>query len=406
MWLENGRLLAVVGVLPDRTAVVGFDTNNERDPFVIASDFGPVVPGGKIVDVVASPDGMTLAIAAIEPSSGHLNIVLHDVIAPDESSQVASFTGSFESVSVNWLDPHRIAVALRAPNPPSGSQADGNSPGSVAVASPSGLYVIDTRGLGSVERVNLECPLSRLSWNPEGTWAVGTGDSVAAPVFIGLRKRLCTGMRGGPINPLGWSPDGGSILYSIPSHDSSAVMRYDLKGGSTALIAIASSAAAWTSSGDILALGSQTLTWRAAQLPTKPWPAQLAMMVPGLPEVRILSLGIRTTAPLLAQSRIVYAQGTDMAAIDLLTPGPTGPLRRIIGYLQATRIALTLASGPALGPVLMSWSPDGRNLAILDSNLGTSVITVLSPLDELRARPPGAQFTVVGQNPSNSKQTK
>jgi hypothetical protein len=398
LWLRNGSVLAAVGAMGDKTAIIGFATTGARAPFVIATDFGPVVPGGKITDVVASPDGMTLAIAAIEPTSGRLDIILHEVIAPDESNLIASFNGVFDSVSLAWLDPQRIAVGLRSNSnstPP--AQPDIGAPANVENASPSGLFVIDTTGLGSVNRIPIDCPLSRLSWSPNGNWAIGTGDTVAAPVLIRLRPvPACVTMHGGPIDPIGWSPDSASILYSAPSHGSRGVFRHDPVDGSTSPIAISSASAAWTSTGQILALGSQALTWRAAQAANKPWPVQLAMMGPAMPDVEILSLGIRTTAPMLALSTMAYAQATDMAAIDLITPGSTGPIRRIIVYLQPTRTALTIASGPVIGPVLMSWSPDGNNLAMLDSNLGASVITVVSPIGELRAHPSALPFSVVG----------
>jgi len=402
MWLQNGSVLAAVGALGDHTAVIGIDTTGARPPFVIATDFGTVVPGAKIADVVASPDGMTLAIAAIEPTSGRLNIILHEVIAPDESNLIASFNGVFDSISVAWLDPHRIAVGLRSSSNSNGSPAPANppeagAPGNVENASPNGLYVIDTTGLGSVKRIAIECALSALSWSPNGNWAIGSGDAVALPVLIRLQNPACVTMHGGPITPIGWSPDSESILYSAPFRGSRGVFRHDPADSSTSPIAISSASAAWTSTGEILALGSQTLTWRATQAVAKLWPVQVALMGPSMPDVEILSLGIKTTAPMLALSTMDYTQATDMAAIDLITPGATGPIRRIIGYLEPTRTALTLASGPVIGPVLMSWSPDGNDLAILDTNMGASVLTVVSPIGELRAHPAAGAFSVVGE---------
>jgi hypothetical protein len=400
VWLENGTMLAAIGTLKDRTAVIGVDLTGKRPPFVIAEDRGPVVPGASIADVVPSPDGMTLALAAVDPATGQLDLILHDVIAPGERERIASFQGKFRIVTISWLDSHRLAVGLQADTSLSHAAAVANpSHSNVEEASPSGIYIIDTTGLGKMTRLNLECPLSPLLWNPQGTRAIGGGDALAPPVLISLEKPSCAAMRAGPIKPLGWSPDGNSFLFAMAGRAGEiAVYRHTITDNSTTLIAIASSSAAWTSTGDILAMGSQTITWRKAENVVKPWPVQMAMMGPDLPAVQIVSLGIRTTVPMLEASRMLYTQATNMAAIDLITPGIPTPIHRIVGFLPATRTGLTLATGPVAAPVLLSWSPDGQKLAILDASPSVSMMTVLAPMDELRKRPIHQTFSVVGTN--------
>ncbi|GEM_PF-418142 len=388
IWLQNGAQIAVVGAKAGRAFVVKFDAATLGNPQIIASDFGPGAPGGSIVDVEASPDGMTLAIAVAEPANNQLEIVLHDVVAQGDGSRIAAFPGQFDSVSMSWLDGHTIALALRA----SGAQP-APAPGAQPVAQSSandGLFMIETAGLGAVKQMKLKCPLSHLTWSRDGRFAIGGGDPGTPPVLVDRARDFCAVLRSKePITVLAWSPHNDGFLYSMPAANTVATFRYDLATGKSALIAISSSAAAFMASGQVFALGNQDLTWRrVAEAPNAPVLSEFATFTPEAGEVRIVPLGIRTIPAMLAESRMVYTTTTDSAAVDVISPGRPDPLREVIAYLLPPSTAFLMASGPARGSVLMSWSPDGKNLAMLDGDQKSSVLTIFSPAAELMAPPP------------------
>ncbi|HUY19716.1 MAG TPA: hypothetical protein VMV15_10860 [Candidatus Binataceae bacterium] len=393
IWLQNGSQIALVGTKSDRTFVVVFDSATLKNPRIVATDFGPATPGGSIVDVAASPDGLTLAIAVAAPVDNQLDLVLHDAIAPGEGSRIASFPGQFDAVSISWLDSHTVAVALRARAMPA-AQA-GTLPAGAPAEKPAperggGLFIVDTTGLGAVKQLPIKCPLSHLTWSPNSRFAISNGDPQTPPVLIDRSKNFCAVLHSKePIRVLGWSPGSDSFLYATPVARTIGTFRYELATGTSALIAVASSAAAFTSTGEALALGNQDLSWqRVAKAPEAPVLSELATFRPQLAEVRIVPLGIRTIPALLAESQLVYTTVTDSAAIDILAPGRPAPLRELIAYLLPPRTAFLLASGPARGNVLMSWSPDGKEVAVLDGDAKTAVLTIFSPAAELLSPPP------------------
>jgi len=396
IWLQNGAQIVLVGTKSDRTFVVAFDSATLSNPRIIASDFGPATPGGSIVGVAASPDGMTLATAVAEPANNQLEVVLHDILTNGEGSRVASFPGQFDSVSMSWLDNHTIALALRAAAAPVPAPATAAPAGATidrpAPVSPEsgGLFMIETTGLGAVKQVKIKCPLSHLTWSRDGRFAIGDGDPRTPPILIDRPRNFCAVLRSKePITVLAWSPRGDAVLYSMPSGRTIGTFRYDLATGTSSLIAVASSAAAFVGNGDVFALGNQDLSWRRiAQAPEAPVISELATFTPQAGEVRIIPLGIRTVPALLAESRMIYTTVSDSAAIDILAPGSPDPLRELIAYLLPSHVAFLLASGPARGNVLMSWSPDGRNLAVLDGDARSSMLTIFSPAAELLAPPP------------------
>jgi hypothetical protein len=398
IWLQNGAQIAVVGTKSDRTFVVAFESATLDNPRIVASDFGPATPGGKIVEVAASPDGMTLATAVAEPSSNQLDVVLHDILTSGEGSRIASFPGQFDSVSMSWLDNHTIALALRAAgapvSPPAAPTAAGIAaappPLPVAPESTSGLFMIETVGLGAVKQVKINCPLSHLIWSADGRFAIGEGAPGTPPVLIDRPRNFCAELRSRePIKVLAWSPRGDAFLYAMPSGHTIGTFRYDLATGTSSLVAISSQAAAFVGSSDVFALGNQDLSWRRiAQAPNAPVISELATFTPQAGEVRIIPLGIRTLPALLAESRMVFTTVNDSAAIDILAPANPLPLRELIAYLLPSHVAFLLASGPARGNVLMSWSPDGKNLAVLDGDANASMLTIFSPAAELLAPPP------------------
>ncbi len=410
IWLQQGQQIVIVGTRANRTTVLALDSATLKNVRVIASDFGPDTPGGTIAGIAASPDGTNLALAMAEPASGQLGIWLRPLDAQNRSHQIASFPGQFGSISLDWIDSHTIALGMRSVSPPPAAisplamtQPSANA--NPQVSGNGGLFLIDTNGPGATSQIKIDCPLTHLRWSPNGRFAIGAGDPHTPPVLIDRAKNSCTVLRSkDPISVIAWAPHSDSFLYSTAGlHEALGTFRYDLIAGTSALIAVSSAAAAYTSDGEILALGNQDLSWRhLAESPNAPVSTELAMFEPQAPEIRIVPLGIRTLPPLLAVSRMVYALSSDSAAIDLITPGGAGPLRELITYLVAPRTAFLMASGPAHGEALLSWSPDGKELALIDGDGRSSMLTVFSPAAELQALPrsPGPSQPPGAPNPA------
>jgi hypothetical protein len=146
------------------------------------------------------------------------------------------------------------------------------------------------------------------------------------------------------------------------------------------LIAVSSAAAAYASDGTIVAMGNGGLSWkRIARDPQTPAKAEIALLNPQTASVTMNSLGFQTPPALFAQSSMVFTTVSNSAAIDTFVPQPNGLLRELIDYSYPARSAFVLASGTARGPLSMSWSPDGRELAIVDGDASLAMLTVVIP---------------------------
>jgi hypothetical protein len=76
---------------------------------------------------------------------------------------------------------------------------------------------------------------------------------------------------------------------------------------------------------------------------------------------------------------MVFSQISNDAIIDTAIPGATGPVREIIEYSYPARAAFVLAHGAVQGPVAISWSPDGRQIAIADGDATRRTLAVIAP---------------------------
>jgi hypothetical protein len=76
---------------------------------------------------------------------------------------------------------------------------------------------------------------------------------------------------------------------------------------------------------------------------------------------------------------MVLTAASDSAAIDTFVPASHGLLRELIDYSYPSRSAFVVASGHATGPLTMSWSANGRALAIVDGDSSLAKLTVLIP---------------------------
>jgi hypothetical protein len=382
MWLAQDLGIAVAGSLNGKRVVMALSGPNLSHRKTLVRDFSTGTPG-RILAVAASPDGMELATAVAEPNSNRLRLRLLDSISGGKGHSVAAFDGDYRVASLSWLDDETLAIVIHrsAPSIPSDPDVD-------TVDTQGGLYLIGITGLGSVTHLDqIHCRLARLSFSPNRHFAVSQGGNDAAPAVINLQNQSCEEIRvAAPIKILGWAPDSSAFLYAArePNRGTVGTFRYtlatDLASARTIVVAISSAAVAYASDGTIVALGDSALTWkRVAQEAGAAVKVQVALLNPQTGIVTINSLGFHTPPALLAQSTMVLSTTSDNAAIDTFMSVPDGVLRELIDYSYPERSAFVLASGVAGGPLAMSWSPDGRALAVLDGDATLAKVTVLVP---------------------------
>jgi hypothetical protein len=368
IWLQGAKEIALTGTLQGRTEVLGFSGPTYKRVRLVAADGGPGAPHGKIVGLAASPDGLTLAVAEAEP--GRVEIVLRYVISEGGQNSVASFDGNFHAVSLTWLAPNTLAVGLAgdpaAPPPQSG-----------------GLYLIHVLGAVTVEEVKLTCPPSMLVFSPDARFAVGEGDVHTPASLFDSRNGRCQRVTAdGPIRMLGWASGSAAFLYSTPTEDGhgAGVYRYNIADGKTDLIAVSSSAAAYTGEGVVMALGNRELNPQlAASSPDKRVTAQIASFVPRQGHTIVDSLGIPTTPAMMMASTMTYSHGFAELALQLYAEGPAGPTRNIVTFSIIDRKAFVLANGGVNGVAVIGWAPNANHLVIFDGDGTTGVLAVITP---------------------------
>jgi hypothetical protein len=218
-----------------------------------------------------------------------------------------------------------------------------------------------------------------LAFSPNDAFAVVQDGGGASPAIVDVHGETCVRFPSqGPLQLLGWAPDSTAFLYTTP--DQNGVFRFDLMTGRSATIAISSGAAAYASDGTIIALGSQELSWRqAAAEPKSRVKAQVALFDPHQSLKTISWLGFATQPAVLAQSTMVLSPVSNDAIIDTAIPVPTGLIREIIEYSYGARAAFVLAHGAVRGPVAISWSPDGKQIAIVDGDATGCSLVVIKP---------------------------
>jgi hypothetical protein len=386
MWLQHGMEIGVAGEVEGKTVVLGFSGAKLANRRVLAQDFGVAAAAGVIVDLAASPDGTSLATAVSQPQNNRIVVFLRDLMSPSdaEGHALAFVDGSFALVHLTWLDSATLSLALRAPAPNTQPNAEPAAAGGAASDAFDGLYLIDLAKPGPPQRFHQPgCTLSRLSWSPNGRLAVAQGDVQAPAALIDLTAQTCQKLNiATPIKLLGWSPDSTAFIYTAPNVDARSVgiFRYELATGASTLVAVSSSAAAYASDGAIIAVVNRELSWRrVAAQPQAKVKIEIAAFDPKQSEIRINSLGFETSAALLAQGSMEFAPASGDAVIDAYLPAMPVPIRELIEYSYPTQSAFVLARGSAQGPVMISWSPDGHMLAIVDSDAQASTLTLMVP---------------------------
>jgi hypothetical protein len=369
LWLQGGKELALAGTLHGRTEVLGFNSaGGYKKAHLIAADGGPGAPNGKIVGLAASPNGLTLAVAEAMP--GRIEILLRYIISEAGENSVATFDGNFHAVSLTWMAPDTIAVGLA-----------GDSNGSPADAG--GLYLVHVLGAVTVEQMKFACPPSALAFSPDARFAVGEGDERTAVSLFDSRAARCRQvLPAGPIRVLGWAPGSAAFLYSTPGGrgHSAGVFRYTIDSAKSDLIAVSSSAAAYTGSGIVMALGNRDLNPQtAAASPDKRVTAQIASFIPKEGKTIVDTLGIPTTPAMMLASTMVYSHGFAELALQLYAQGAAGPTREIVTFSIVDRKAFVLASGAARGVAVIGWAPGANHLVIFDGDGTTGALAVITP---------------------------
>jgi hypothetical protein len=349
---------------------------------VLAQDFGAAAAAGVIVDIAASPDGTSLATAVSQPQNNRIVVFLRDLTSPSDADghALASVDGSFALVHLTWLDSATLSLALRAP----ARSAEPAAAGGADSDALDGLYLINLAKPGPPLRFHQPgCALSRLSWSQNGRLAVAQGDDQAPAALVDYTAQTCEKLNiATPVKVLGWSPDSTAFIYTALNVDtrSIGIFRYELASRASTLVAVSSSAAAYASDGAIIAVVNRELSWRrVAAQPQAKVKVEIAAFDAKQSEIRINSLGFETRAALLARDSMIFSNASNDAVIDAYLPAGPVPIRELIEYSYPTQSAFVLARGPAQGPVLMSWSPDGHMVAIIDGDARASTLTLLVP---------------------------
>ncbi len=382
MWLNHGRDVGVVGTFHGRTTLVDFGIGNQQ-PRVLIADTSDAV----LADIEPSPDGSAIAVALARSGGRRIEVVRFDVATHKESS-VAEIDRGFESLSMGWPTADKIALAIKEP-PRKAEQAEQPDQDRPKEDHPArsdtafDLYLIPVKTPGKPARVTFNCALSPLAWSSDGSYAVAQGEGAAPPILLDLDRKRCAPLNvPGPIDVLTWAPKGASFIYAGPTPGGSlnSVFQFDIATARALPLAISSSAAAYVSDTLMVALGNHELTrQRVAEQPQATATAEVALMDPSQGSIKISSLGLLTSAEMLASSTMVYSPVSAMAAIELYAPGAIAPLRRIVAFSTKNARETLLATGPAAGLVLMAWSPDGTTLALFHGNAKVSELTLLVP---------------------------
>jgi hypothetical protein len=378
LWLRQGQEIVVIGTLSGRAMVFDLDAAGLRQPRVLAAD--QAGPDRVLADVAASPDASSIAIAVAQPGENRVEAIRYD-LADHRGRSIASLYGPFETINLAW--PDSGTVALAATSKPSKAAGEAAKPGAASL-----LYLIPSAGGGVPERIQLSCALSRLSWSPDGAYAIGQGAAGAAPIIIDRKKKTCRALGiAVPIRIVEWAPRSPAFLYVSPIAGSPVIgaFQFDVASGKSIPIAVSSSAASYLDDSTIAAIGNRGLTAQRLLEQSRIWTtAEIAWLNPSGGETAIATLGVRTLSDLLASSAMVYSPRSDTVAIELYVPGVDEPIRYFIAYPLATRQAVLLAQGPARGTAEMSWSPDGTAIALLAGDPVHSELIVLSPASAIK----------------------
>jgi hypothetical protein len=376
VWLRQGAEIGVAGNASGTAQMIGLSGPGYTNQRILAANFGVAAPHGKLLDVAPSPDGFALATVVAEARPDRVEVLLRDVLGPGDVYPLATLDGAFAAAQLTWIDPFTLVLALRP--------APSNDPDVLDIAGvKSVLYMITASSPpGMRQLARIPCDARQLTFSPSGQMTVAASDGEEPAALINLDDETCRKLSvRGPFHVLAWAPDSSAFLYAALGENAlPGIFRYDLGSGRSVVVAIASGAAAYASDGTIVALGDSWLTWRrAAASPDKPLNLQVALWRLGAQEITINSIGIATTAALLAHSRMIFSRVSDDGVIDVVARGGEGLRRELIEYSYPARAAFALASCAIDAPLAISWSPDGKAIAIVDRGAQPNLLTVITP---------------------------
>lgn len=376
IWLRQGAEIGVAGNWNGKSVLIGLSGPGLTHQRILAADFGVAAPRGKLLDVAASPDGFALATVVAEPGQARVEVLLRDVLGDGNPYPLAALDGDFQAAQLTWIDAFTLVLAVHSAAP--------ESAGTLVIASKrAGLYVITASAPPGIRQLaGIGCVPQALSFSPSGQMTVAAGGGADVPALINLNDESCRTLGvHDPFHVLAWAPDSSAVLYAANGENAvPGIFRYDLSSGRSVVVAIASGAAAYASDGTIVALGNSGLTWRrAAAAPDQPLHPQVALWRRDAQELTINPLGVATTARLLAESRMVFSRVADAGVIDIVALGGEGPRRALIEYSYRARAAWPLATCAIDAPLALSWSPDGKAIAVVDRGAEPNPLTVITP---------------------------
>jgi hypothetical protein len=366
--------------------MIGLSGPDYRQQHILAADFGPSAPRGKLLDVTPSPDGLALASVITEPAQNRVQVMLRNMLGAGDAYPLAALDGAFENAQLTWIDAFTLVLVLRSVAP--------NVPGALGIeSSRSGFYVINANNPPGIRQLRgITCRGRQLSFSPSEQMAVSAGDLDEPASLINLDDETCRTLGvPEPFQVLAWAPDSSAFLYSAVGEGSvPGIFQHDIASASNVVVAISSGSAAYASDGTIIALGNESLAWtQAAATPDKPVNLQVSLRRAGGQEININSIGVATTATLLARSRIIFSRVSDKGVIDVIALSGDGPRRELLEYSYRTRATFGLATCSLDAPLAISWSPDGNLIAVLDSGVRPNLLTVIAPAS-LASAPPAA----------------
>jgi hypothetical protein len=374
--LQQDAEIGVAGNADGKSVMIGLSGPDYRQQRILAEDFGPAAPHGKLLDVAPSPDGLALAAVVTEPAQSRVEVMLRNMLGAGDTYSLAAIDGAFENAQLAWIDAFTLVLVLRSVPP--------NVAGALGIeSSRSGFYVINANNPPGIRQLRgITCRGRQLSFSPSEQMAVSAGDLDAPASLINLDDETCRALGvPEPFQVLAWTPDSSAFLYSALGENSvPGIFQHDIAGESNSVVAISSGAAAYTSDGAIIALGNGSLSWtQAAANPDKPINLQVSLRRAGGQEISINSIGVATTATLLAHSRMIFSRVSDKGVIDVVALSGDGPRRELIEYSYRTRATFGLADCSLGAPLAISWSPDGNLIAVLDSSVRPNLLTVIAP---------------------------
>jgi Lipoprotein LpqB beta-propeller domain/WD40-like Beta Propeller Repeat len=381
LWLGSNEV-ALLGTRHGQLTLLAWYGEHFSQTRVIADP--KVAGGGRILDMAVSRDGKRLAIAAAKDNH-ELEIRLRDTQGNAPAAVVASAEGPCDRAGIAWLDADTLAVgaeSVQAPAPPSAESgdppqapADGAQPPMEFTHT---LHIMKVGAQKASENLELAClpqiDPTRLSWSPDGRYAIGPSNDQRQWFLIDRTKGNCDPLKLGAIIPAGfieWDNTSRRFLFTAtPIAAANAahmgVMEYSLASHRARLLASPASIAVYADEGRVAVLGSSRLN--AAIVSSRPGllvPAEIAWINAARAQVTMVPTGFGTTAAGLLDASLRYAPKKRMLAASFAAPGPKGAFPVLLYASGPSQTGGVLGTGQAKSRMLPSWSPDGDRIAVV-----------------------------------------